>query len=400
MNDASGISDYEEEYSSDWGDYISYDIKEDAYLCPEDSESGITGQASGVCIIVNRNYNPSDFTKAKSEDDYASRQKVYEYIEKYAKQYNLNFNLVRAIIQTETEWKEDKPSVSGAYGLMQLKPDTSVDDLKKGTCSRIYGSVSINPYNTEQNIKGGIMYLNCMLTLFKGNFPLALAAYRVGPTAMAKNCKKDIYSCNSNVKSKALGYVERVRVSYEGFIIKSSKIEKTVIAVDPGHGGSDPGTVSASGLKEKDINLEIGLKLKNILEEQGYQVIMTREKDIFISLSQRAKMANNANSKYFISIHSNSAEDCTDRYGTVTYYFSEKGKELAELVQENIVAAVGTRDIGILKGNFQVLRETEMPGILVEAGYLCNEKDAEILTQPSEQENIALAISQSIRAFA
>lgn len=400
------LTNYNEEYSSNWEDYISEYIEEDFNVCPEESETGITGQASRVCTIITRKYSASDFSRAKSEDTFSSRQKIYGYIDKYAKQYNINFNIVRAIIQTETEWDEKASAASGAYGLMQLKPSSSVEDLKKGTCSKLYGPTSINVYNTEQNIKGGIMYLNCMITLFKGNLPLALAAYRMGPTAIAKNCKKDLTSCYLwwGGRPMAISYVQRIKQTYEGFLLTSSKDGK-IIAIDPGHGGGDSGAIGVNGLQEKDIALSVALKLRDILASQGFRVIMTRDSDVYITPSERAKIANNADAVYFISIHADAADNCENAEGSSVYYLPElvKSKTIAQLTYENVVAALGSpgnRKTPVQGANYQVLRESKMPAILIEMGFICNKNDVLRFDETDEQLQIAAAISQSIKSYA
>ncbi|HHV54775.1 MAG TPA: N-acetylmuramoyl-L-alanine amidase [Firmicutes bacterium] len=148
-----------------------------------------------------------------------------------------------------------------------------------------------------------------------------------------------------------------------------------LFAVDPGHGGSDPGAVGPTGLKEKDVNLRVGTVLRNCLVEYGgAQVVMTRSGDIYVSLEDRVKIANNAGAHRFISIHHNASSDPSVN-GTETYcytYASSYSFDLRNKVHRQLLAWGGLPDRGARTANFYVLKYTTMPAILTEASFISN----------------------------
>lgn len=180
------------------------------------------------------------------------------------------------------------------------------------------------------------------------------------------------------------------------------------ICIDAGHGGFDSGAYNKDlKLRECDITLRVALKLGTILAKQGHTVIYTRFNDNGLgkttseSLANRVNIANKNNADIFISVHCNSAAN-TQAKGVETYYFqgSTKGKELAEIVQAELVKATGFINRGIKTANFYVLKYTKMPAILVEIGFISNNDEAKKLADPSVQDKIAQAISQAIDLYA
>lgn len=173
------------------------------------------------------------------------------------------------------------------------------------------------------------------------------------------------------------------------------------IAVDPGHGGSDPGA-TGNGLKESDINLKIALKLNELMVSSGlHKTIMTRTQDTFVSLSKRVETANNAKTDIFVSIHNNSAASTSAAGAEVLYQTdSEKGKSLANLVQEELVKSTGARDRGIkARGDLYVLNNTLMPAIIVESGFISNSSEAKKLATADYQQKIALGVFNGINRY-
>lgn len=180
--------------------------------------------------------------------------------------------------------------------------------------------------------------------------------------------------------------------------------EKITIAVDPGHGGNQPGAVypdkNGDDVKEKDLTLPMALMLADILEEKGYNVVLTRTGDDSVSLADRARMANAAQAEVFVSIHCN-ALDRTDYEGIFTYYYpnSTKGEALAKQVQAGVVAATGGIGRGTPSANFQVLRETTMPAVLVETGFMSCPAELARLCDPDYQQKLAQGIANGVEAY-
>jgi N-acetylmuramoyl-L-alanine amidase len=157
------------------------------------------------------------------------------------------------------------------------------------------------------------------------------------------------------------------------------------IYVDPGHGGSDPGAVGPTGLKEKDVNLRVGTVLKNCLIEYGGATVrMSRTSDKSVSLDGRANDANSWGADRFISIHHNSFSDRSVN-GTETYSYpgSVNGADLRDKVQKQLVAWGGLKNRGGKTANYAVLKNTTMPAILTEASFISNPSEETRLRDPN-----------------
>ena len=198
-----------------------------------------------------------------------------------------------------------------------------------------------------------------------------------------------------------------------GWILyKGVRLEKPLVYIDPGHGGEDPGAI-ADGINEKDINLSVAKQVEEILLNKGYYVVMSRKNDSTLSLSDRAQEANQLNADIYVSIHQNAFNKTTS--GIETYYYNERGntenhladdsnrinnsQKLAEEIHKELIAETGARDRGVRRANFHVVRETEMPAVLIESGYLDNAADRAKLLLKSYQEKIAQAIANGIEKF-
>ena len=169
------------------------------------------------------------------------------------------------------------------------------------------------------------------------------------------------------------------------------------ICIDPGHGGADPGAVGPTGLKEKDVNLAVGLKLAELLKSIA-EVKLTRTKDIAVSLKDRAAIANSWGADYFISVHSNSF---TDRKvgGVETWAYAPggNGEKLAKAVQPELVKATGFANRGVkFNTAFAVLRDTKAPAILTETGFISNPTEEKLLRDPAFQAKVAKTIAQGV----
>lgn len=167
------------------------------------------------------------------------------------------------------------------------------------------------------------------------------------------------------------------------------------ICIDPGHGGTDPGAIGKDPfvLKEKDVTLSISLILKKELEEKGHTVFLTRDTDIDVSLSGRATFANQKNADIFISIHCNAHASNAEGIETWIFPGSNAGRKLAESVQESLTKTFSShKNRGIKDYNFQVLRDTQMPAILVECEFITNPTQLKFLSDEENQRKIAEAI--------
>ena len=182
------------------------------------------------------------------------------------------------------------------------------------------------------------------------------------------------------------------------------------VMLDPGHGGSEPGSISNySGIEEKDINLPIALQAKQLLEAAGIEVLMIREDDSYVALNDRGALANQAGVDLYVSIHANSFTDAAAN-GTETYYYAPEDNSalytqeyerslLAQLLQEAMVKYCDRRDRGVKQNNYAVLRETTMPSALVEIAFLSNEEEERLLQSPEFQKLVAQAIAEGIERY-
>lgn len=177
--------------------------------------------------------------------------------------------------------------------------------------------------------------------------------------------------------------------------------QQILVALDPGHGGRDPGAVGIGGLRETDIVLEVGLKVAQLLRQQGAQVVLTRQDDREIDLEPRVLTANRANADVFVSIHANSISlSRPDVNGVETYFYSSAAaEELASDLQESLLDATGFNNRGVKEARFYVLRRTNMPAALVEVGFVTGANDAPRLADPAFRNLLAQAITRGILQY-
>ena len=217
---------------------------------------------------------------------------------------------------------------------------------------------------------------------------------------------------------------------------------KTII-IDAGHGGKDPGAVGYRGTKEKDIALDVAKRLeKKLSKNMKVKIVMTRDEDIFLRLSERTKIANESNGSLFISIHTNAAEDrrasgfetfligqnkneaavrVAARENAVLELEGSTGKKLtdedlikatiaqsafaskselfASLVQKEIKKRVQSKDRGVKQAGFYVLMGASMPNVLVELGFISNPSEEKKLRSPQYRDQLATAIYRAVEQY-
>lgn len=175
---------------------------------------------------------------------------------------------------------------------------------------------------------------------------------------------------------------------------------QTVVVIDPGHGGRDPGAIGIGGLRETNVVLPISLQVANLLQQQGVTVVMTRTSEQTVELEGRVQIAERANADLFVSIHANAINmSRPDVNGIETYYASTQGLRLARAIHNSLLQAVGGPDRGVRQARFYVIRRTSMPAALVETGFVTGARDAPLLRDPSYQQRIAEAIARGILLY-
>src|SRR5690606_13737724 len=159
------------------------------------------------------------------------------------------------------------------------------------------------------------------------------------------------------------------------------QMSKKRIFIDPGHGGHDPGAIGAKS-KEAENVLAVALALEKKLIAQGYEVKLSRRTNVYLSLYDRANMANNWGADIFMSLHDNSAVNKTAT-GFERFIFngqvSSKTVKLQKSLHDSIIKGIGLRDRGMKRANFALIRLTKMPAVLIEYGFISNLTDQKVI---------------------
>ena len=174
---------------------------------------------------------------------------------------------------------------------------------------------------------------------------------------------------------------------------------RVVVAIDPGHGGRDPGAVGIGGIQEKEIVLDISYQVARLLEQQGVQAVMTRTDDSEIDLEPRVSLASRVNATLFVSIHANAINmSRPDINGIETYYF-DSGEDLARVIHASILDGTGATDRRVRQARFYVLRKSSMPSVLLEVGFVTGAEDAAKLSDPAYRSQMAASIARGILLY-
>jgi len=184
-------------------------------------------------------------------------------------------------------------------------------------------------------------------------------------------------------------------------------LKNFIITIDEGHGGNDPGAVDLKddttgdfvATLEKVLNKKVGDKVVQKLRDLQATVISTRENDEFVSLGERCRLANNAHSHLFVSIHFNAG--FSSAHGIETFIYRDSTnpvtKKLGENLQTNLIKATGLYDRKLQTSGFYVLKYTQMPAALIELGFVTNSKEEQLINTDQYQEKVAYAIVEAIK---
>ncbi len=246
------------------------------------------------------------------------------------------------------------------------------------------------------------------------------------------------------VPQSQLGMVAQTEIQSETVTEGVQKNTDYVIVLDPGHGGNQPGAIGPGGLKEKDVVLDIALRAKKLLQENGFIVYLTREKDVDVPLENRPLIAMEKEATVFISIHTNSAiqkgsptakgietyflnskyasdasaKDVADRENRASQFYHQEtdllnkilydlgesvnirfSTEFAKIVQGNIVRNTGLTNRGVKQAPFIVLKGVNMAAVLIEVGFISNPAEEKLLKTPEFREKVAQALTRSIKDY-
>ena len=185
----------------------------------------------------------------------------------------------------------------------------------------------------------------------------------------------------------------RVRLTF-----KPARLCDKLIMIDPGHGGEDTGARGRQ-LLEKDVNLDVAGRIIQGLLGEDCPVMLTRDDDVFVDLFDRPRLAQELDVDAFVSIHCNAMPKPDTNWGTETYYYTPQSKILAVIIHQQLLKALGRKDNGVRRARFVVIRETEIPSVLVELMYLNHREEEELLAQPEVRAAAAEAIIRGLRQY-
>ena len=351
---------------------------------------------------------------------------------------NVSYNNGK-VIGTFRENKQIIPNASvtklGGEDLLMLSfPDSKIESGVPAFINKSDQYIS-KVYTVENNgmvvvyvyLKPSVTY---QVTSRNGEFQVTLDGGKAATVQKSYNAPQ-----RQNNNSNNTRITQTQSQSQSGNTSRGNK--KYTIVVDPGHGGRDSGA-RGNGYNEKDIALQVATRLANNLR-RDYNVIMTRDSDFFVPLDTRAKIGNDANADFFISIHLNSSSSSSAN-GTEVFYFSKKdegsyaarvaqienrvdssyedtpfsdlvvkdvfyrtnqkkSQAIATTVLDNLINNIGLRRRGVFGANFAVLRGSNSPSILVELGFMNNYGDLSQYLTPAGQERAAQAIADGIRQY-
>ena len=193
--------------------------------------------------------------------------------------------------------------------------------------------------------------------------------------------------------------IYRNKSNYDYLKLPEVKQNKFLVVIDPGHGGPDPGAIGIGGIRETDVVLEVSKIVKDLLSEKGVKVVLTRKNEVDLDLPPRVSFANNTDADIFVSIHANASRGKRrDINGLETFYYRGwRGRLLAKRIQQQILrVSPGSPDRGVKLGRFYVIKNTKMPAVLVEVGFLTGRLDARRLEKTTHRKRLAYAISKGI----
>ncbi|MBW4085607.1 N-acetylmuramoyl-L-alanine amidase family protein [Paenibacillus sp. S150] len=281
-----------------------------------------------------------------------------------------------------------QPLVSKVSG-----PDRIVIDLPNATFSDVFGTGQ----ELDPNLNGKLT-----VTDYPDVSGVRYSLYNTAPYTVRfvidlNNAKN--YSVEVSGDASKLVVIDLNAQSTDDTATLPGNSGRKLVVLDAGHGAKDSGAVGVTGKYEKNFNLAVVLKAAALLkQENNIDVVLTRSDDTFLELKDRAGMANNLKADLFISVHANSSSSSAAS-GSETYYQRDASKALANVMHKYLVQATGLSNRGVRYGNFHVIRETTMPAVLLEVGYLSNKGDESLLFSEALQNKVAAGIVAGIKEY-
>ncbi len=242
-------------------------------------------------------------------------------------------------------------------------------------------------------------------------------------------CDNKIFKPLDSIKNLAIATTETTKVSkyfielnhknwgYDVFydennlvikIRKAPKIDAAqplkniTIAIDAGHGGKDNGSIGPTGVKEKELTLDMSMKLKKLLEESGAMVVMTRVDDSDIPLFERPQLAKASDALILVSLHANALPDGANPYekhGTSVFYYNDESKDLALTIKNTLINDLGTKDDGLVKRSFVLTRPTMPLSVLIETAYMIHPSEYTLLLDEKFRDKAVTSIKNALENY-
>lgn len=273
---------------------------------------------------------------------------------------------------------------------VQINANSQIEDYSTMTLQ--------SPYRLVIDVK------NSVLNVSKYNIPVSrdgISQIRTSQYSVEPNITRIVIDFEKLLKYNLYLSSDKRQITVDIAVPVTQNTGGNTIVIDPGHGGNDPGAVY-SGISEKDLNLKICMELKNLLQQEGIKVYMTRENDSFVDLYARSDLANSLNADLLLSVHNNAMED--DSFdGTMTLYYPNDdapgftNRSLAQIIQNQIVSDLGTTNRGIIqRPKLAVLRTSQVPSALVEVAFMTNYNDMTKLKNDNFIRNAAMSLKDGI----
>src|SRR3989440_6615601 len=179
-------------------------------------------------------------------------------------------------------------------------------------------------------------------------------------------------------------------------VVPEGSRPSTTVVIDAGHGGFDRGGIPRQRVPESMMNLDVAQRLKVVLQAYGYRVVMTRDSDVFIPLGTRVAIANSYRDAIFVCVHFN-ATPRSSASGIETYFYSSESLSLASAIHYYVAGGAPSANRGVRRRGFYVLRNTRIPAVLVECGFLTNPTEAQYAQNSAYQQKLALEIAHGVQ---
>lgn len=329
--------------------------------------------------------------------------------------YNKDDIIVRTVLDIKSGVSKPELEIETKGNSLIISPSKNIWDIIDIDSNGALGTLTINTlrdttYNVSYNKHSKIMDIDIpsnAIDLDNNNLlvedPL-IETIKINSTSSNTNIKIH-FRRDIEYTQLSGGSTSKIKLEYR----RNSNIKPSdrIIVLDPGHGGTDPGTVSKNKTREKDVVFNVTKKLEAELRSKGYNVIMTRDTDVKIDLRERPAIANRNYADIFISIHANSADTASANGIELLYAPSTKGSVKQEgqllmnkFILDELIKATGATNRGLKeRPNLVVLRESKMPATLIEIGFLSNPTEEKLITDSSYQDKIVLAISRGIEKY-